>query len=129
MQQVLNEVSWAYFMTQYWQLILKSHLRFWKILNHGQFSSFRIKSIFFLIIFLQKNLNEFMWKTLEPSGYFPSWNAPSGADLSWQIVARSMGQMTFLPSVWCSKHFFFIIACKILCKNPLIDFFYNLTKN
>ena len=36
------------------------------------------------------------------------------------------------PSVWCSKYyFFFIISCKILCKNPFklfIFIFYKITK-
>ena len=43
-----------------------------------------------------------------------------------------MGQTTSRPSVWCSKYyFFFIISCKILCKNPFNYFFlfcYNFTK-
>ena len=37
--------------------------------------------------------------------------------------------MTRQPSVWCSKYyFFFIISCKILCKNCFNLFSYNFTK-
>ena len=33
-------------------------------------------------------------------------------------VAGSLGQITHRPSVWCCKYYsFFIISCKILCKN------------
>ena len=40
-----------------------------------------------------------------------------------------LGQTTYRPSVWCSKYyFFFIISCKILCKNRFNLFFYNFTK-
>ena len=40
-----------------------------------------------------------------------------------------MGQMNHRPSVWCSKYyFFFLISCKILCKNPFNYFFHKFTK-
>ena len=40
-----------------------------------------------------------------------------------------MGRSSQRPSVWCSKYyFFFIISCKILCKNRFNLFFYNFTK-
>ena len=51
--------------------------------------------------------------------------------LRW--VAWMMGQTNRRPSVWCSKYilFFFMISCKILCKNPFnlfTYFFYKITK-
>ena len=39
-------------------------------------------------------------------------------------VAGSLGWMTYRPIVWCFKHFF-IISCKILCKNCFKLFFYK----
>ena len=44
-------------------------------------------------------------------------------------LAEPMGQMTFQPSVWCSKyHFSFIKSCKLLCKNPFNLFYYLFYK-
>ena len=44
-------------------------------------------------------------------------------------VTGLMGQTTRRPSVWCSQYYlFFIISCKILCKNLFKFFFYNFTK-
>ena len=46
-------------------------------------------------------------------------------------VAGPMGQMNRRPSVWCSKYYFFMISCKILCKkafNSFYYFFYKITK-
>ena len=41
--------------------------------------------------------------------------------------AGLLGQMTHRPSIWCSKYlFFFIISCKILCKNNFNSFSYFL---
>ena len=40
-------------------------------------------------------------------------------------LSGSLGQITCWPSVWCSKYyFFFIISCKILCKNRFYLFFW-----
>ena len=46
--------------------------------------------------------------------------------LRW--FARSLGQMTHRPSVWCSEYYyyFFIISCKILWKNCFNLFLYFL---
>ena len=43
-------------------------------------------------------------------------------------VGGSLGWSSHWPSVWCSKYFFFIKSCKILCKNPFNYFFYKITK-
>ena len=43
--------------------------------------------------------------------------------------AGLLGQMTHWPSIWCSKYyFFFMISCKILCKNGFNVFFHRFTK-
>ena len=39
-------------------------------------------------------------------------------------VAGLMGQMNRRPSVWCSKYYFFMISCRILCKNTFNLFLY-----
>ena len=41
-------------------------------------------------------------------------------------VAGPIGQTNRPPSVWCSKYYFFIISCKILCKNHFNLFSYFL---
>ena len=46
-------------------------------------------------------------------------------------VAWMMGQTNCQPSVWCSKYFFFLISCKILCRNSFnlsSYFFYKIKK-
>ena len=44
--------------------------------------------------------------------------------LGW--VAELMGQSSYWASVWCSKYyFFFLISCKILCKNCFNLFSYS----
>ena len=42
--------------------------------------------------------------------------------------AGPMGQTTRRPCFWCSKYFFFIESCKILCKTLSIYISYKITK-
>ena len=53
------------------------------------------------------------------------------AMITWGVIyniihwfAWPMGLTTCQPSVWCSKYYFFIKSCKLLCKNPFNLFFY-----
>ena len=47
-----------------------------------------------------------------------------------RLVAGTMGQMNRRPSVWCSKYYiFFMISCRILCKNTFNLFVYFFKKN
>ena len=54
-----------------------------------------------------------------------TWNPSIYNIIRW--VAWTLGQTNRQPSIWCSKYyFFFMISCKILCKNPFNLFSYFL---
>ena len=56
-----------------------------------------------------------------------TWNPSIYNIIRW--VAWTMGQTNRRQSVWCSKYyFFFMISCKILCKNPFNFFSYFFFK-
>ena len=76
----------------------------------GKRESLGISSVFFLFFFF----------TL-------SWNPTIYNMICW--FAGSLGQMTWWPSVWCSKYYFlFIISCKILFKIRFNLFLNRFTK-
>ena len=67
---------------------------------------------YFHLIWLRKTIGKYEF--INPSIY---------NIIRW--VAWTMGQMNRQPSVWCSKYYlFFMISCKILCKNPFNLFSY-----
>ena len=61
-----------------------------------------------------------------------SWVEIRQSKINSRSVAGSMGQMNRRPSVWCSKYyFFFMISCRILCKNTFnlfVYFFFKIQK-
>ena len=126
---------------QFWN---GNRYRFCKICDNGDFQ----KRISERLIFqkLDQQLKIWWIRSLDII-YFSNfdWNYCDGYGLrsNWTTINLTifniicwfgvLGQMTHQPNVWCSKYFFFfIISCKILCKNPfnlfIFYFFINLQK-
>ena len=56
------------------------------------------------------------------------WN-PSIYNIIVRWFAGSLGQMTCRPSVWCSKHYFFIISYRLRALKTLYSYFCKFVKN
>ena len=101
-------------------------MQFYCLFANCQFLSWRKPLCTFLTIFryFASNISTKRWLIL--LWEFKSYN------LQYNTLARwfdgSMGRMTHWPSIWCSKHYFFIISCRLRAFKTLYFYFCKIQK-